>query len=246
MKLSRDIPSLEERLKHVEQRLRTFRIAGALCLLIVVGAVFYALRVHSVRADNAEQVLRVRGLIIEDAQGRPRMLLGAPVPKVTGRKRQDDATGLVIVAENGADRVRMGAPAPSPQVKGQMAQRLSSEAGLVFDDTEGNERGGFGVSDSGRGVLCLDYPASVSREAICMAVLPDQGFAGLVVNAGNGSESERAEMAVLKDGTSLLKLADTEGNERTMFLVQGVSPAHFLVIDPKTKSKTDVLAKWKP
>jgi hypothetical protein len=53
-------------------------------------------------------------------------------------------------------------------------------------------------------------------------------------------------MAVLKDGTSLIKLADTSGNERTMLVVQGESPAQFLVLGPKTKTKLDVLSKTKP
>jgi hypothetical protein len=83
----------------------------------------------------------------------------------------------------------------------------------------------------------------VSREAICMAVLPDQGLAGLAVNAQSGSESERAEIAVLKDGTSRLRLADTDGSERAMLLVQGASPAQLLVLDHKVKTKLDVLLK---
>ena len=41
-------------------------------------------------------------------------------------------------------------------------------------------------------IIPLRFPEAI----FCMAVLPDQGFAGLVVNAENGSESERAEMAV--------------------------------------------------
>ena len=53
-------------------------------------------------------------------------------------------------------------------------------------------------------------------------------------------------MAVLKNGTSLIKLADPNGDERTMLLVPGDSPAQFLVLDPKTKSKVDVLEKFKP
>jgi hypothetical protein len=75
--------------------------------------------------------------------------------------------------------------------------------------------------------------------------LPD-GLAGLIINAPTGDNGERAMMAVLKDGTSLMKLADTSGNERTMLVVQGESPAQFLVLDPKTKTKLDVLSKTKP
>jgi len=238
--------SFERCLTHLEGQVRVLRIVSVLALAFVLVTACLAFRARPASADVTGQVLRVRGLIIEDVQGRPRILLGAPVPKVPGRKRQDDAVGLVIVAENGADRVAIGAPTPSPQIKGQVAQRIAPGAGLVVDDTEGNERGGMAVLDNGRGVLCLDYPSSVSREAICMAVLPEQGFAGLAINAESGSESERAEMAVLKNGTSLVKLADTSGNERTMLVVEGESPAQFLVLDPKTKSKLDMLSKAKP
>lgn len=236
---------LEERLECIERRLHVFRIGAVVGLVVLVGALYVALRVHPVSTDDSGQVLRVRGLIVEDAQGRPRILLGAPVPKIAGRKRQDDATGLILIGENGADRVPIGAPNPAPQIKGLVAKRIAPAAGLVIDDREGNERGGMGVLDNGSGVLCLDY-ASVPRETVCMAVLPDQGFAGLAVNAENGSESERAEMAVLKDGTSLLKLADTDGSERAMLLVQDQSPAQLLVLDPKAKTRLDALAKMKP
>jgi hypothetical protein len=52
-------------------------------------------------------------------------------------------------------------------------------------------------------------------------------------------------MAVLKNGMSLIKLADPNGEERTMLLVPADSLAQFLVLDPKTKSKFDVLEKLK-
>jgi hypothetical protein len=237
--------SLEERVEYLERRLRVFRLAGALGLLGFVLAGYVALRPRSASADGSAQVLRVRGLVIEDAQGRPRILLGAPIPKVAGRKRQDDDTGIVLVGENGADRVAIGAPTPAPQGGGKVQQRISPGAGLVVDDLDGNERAGIGVLDSGRGGICLDYPEPIGRDAICLGVLPE-GLAGLIINAPSGDNGERAMMAVLKDGTSLMKLADTGGNERTMLLVQGESPAQFLVLDPKTKSKMDVLSKIKP
>jgi hypothetical protein len=115
----------------------------------------------------------------------------------------------------------------------------------VVDDPDGNERGGIGVLDNGRAAICLDYPSPIGREAVCLGVLPE-ALAGLVINAPTGDNGERAMMAVLKDGTSLVKLADTGGNERTMLVVQGESPAQFLVLDPKTSSKSDVLSKMKP
>ena len=77
-----------------------------------------------------------------------------------------------------------------------------------------------------------------------MAVVPQFGFAGLTINAPQGSESERAEIAVLKDGTSLLKLADATGTDRAMLIVQNESPAKFLGITPKDSSAVDVGVSW--
>lgn len=172
-------------------------------------------------------------------------MLGAPVPKVSGRRRQEDATGIIVIGENGADRVAIGAPNPAPQIRGQVAKRISPSAGLVFDDTEGNERGGMGALDNDRGVACLDY-AMVPREAICMGVLPDQGFTGLSINGEGSSENERAEIAVTREGLSVLKVADPDGNERAMLLVRDKSQAQLRVLDPSAQTTVDVLAKIKP
>jgi hypothetical protein len=245
MEQHQSVLTAEARIECLERRLRILRFTGALGLLGCFLVGYFAFQPRSASADGSGQVLRVRGLIVEDAQGRPRILIGAPVPKVTGRKREDDDTGIILVGENGADRVAIGSPTPAPQSRGKVGQRNSPGAGLVVDDLDGNERGGIGVLDNGRGVVCLDYPDPIHREAICLGVLPE-GLAGLVINAPTGDNGERAMMAVLKDGTSLMKLADTSGNERSILVVQGESPAQFLVLDPKTKSKLDVLSKIKP
>jgi hypothetical protein len=235
----------EHRIECLERRLQILQLAGALGLISCFVIGYFLSQPRSASADGSGQVLRVRGLVVEDAQGRPRILIGAPVPRVPGRKRQDDDTGIILVGENGADRVAIGIPTPAPQVGGKVSQRIAPSAGLVVDDPDGNERGGIGVLDNGRGAVCLDYPEPIGRDAICLGVLPD-ALAGLIINAPTGDNGERAMMAVLKDGTSLMKLADTSGNERTMLTVQGESPAQFLVLDPKTKSKLDVLSKLKP
>jgi hypothetical protein len=245
MEQHQSVLSTEHRIEFLERRLRIFQLAVALGLLACLPLGYFLLQPRSASADGSGQVLRVRGLIIEDAQGRPRILLGAPVPKVSGRKRQDQDTGIILVGENGADRVAIGIPTPAPQSGGKVGQRISPGAGLVVNDPDGNERGGIGVLDNGRGAVCLDYPEPISRDAICLGVLPE-GLAGLLINAPTGDNGERAMMAVLKDGTSFLKLADTGGNERTMLVVKGESPAQFLVLDPNTKSQLDVLSKIKP
>jgi len=93
------------------------------------------------------------------------------------------------------------------------------------------------VFDNGRVVLGMDYQ---DREAVSLVVTPQEGFAGLIVNADGGSRSERAEIGALKDGTSLLKLADTAGTEQVMLIVREQSPAKFLGINPGANGMLDV------
>ena len=229
------IGMLQESLERVEKRLRLLQTACALATLTLAAVWLCGERARA--EEDPAKILRLRGLIIEDQQGRERILLGAPVPSLPGRKRGDGATGLIVLGENGADRVAVGYPVPDPQVMGKVGRRILPSAGIVASDADGNERGGFGVLDNGRANVCLDYP---TREAICLTVMPQEGFAGLIVNSEQGSRAERAELAVLKDGTSLMKLADTSGMERAMLVVRPHAAAKFLGINPKDESTVDV------
>ncbi len=92
----------------------------------------------------------------------------------------------------------------------------------------------------------LSRGEGVLAERMAIERRATQGFAGLLISAATANNEDRAQIGVLKDGTSLLKLADTNGKDRVMVLVQGDKPARFLVIDPKTKSERDVLSETKP
>lgn len=231
----------DDRLRRLERRMRLFEITALILTLGLTLSIGVGLRPLPAHAEDSSKILRVRGLIVEDESGRARILIGAPVPKVKDRKRTDDAVGLIVLGENGADRVAVGYPIPAPQIEGHVEQRITPASGIEIDDLNGNERGGFGFLDNDRVVLGLDYPG---REAVTLAVVPEWGFAGLTVNAPQGSPSDRAELAVFKDGTSLLKLVDISGTERAMVLVQDESPAKLLGITPKDKSTVDVGVSW--
>ncbi len=212
-------------------------------MALVVLVVTISMAVGTGRGQpRSSDVLRVRGLIIEDRDGRERILLGAPVPKVTGRKRADDVTGLVVLGDKGADRVQIG-NVGGPQIRGVLKQRKSGSVGITVNDPNGDERGGFGVLDNGRVVLGLDY---AEREAVSLFVMPDEGFAGLKVAGEHGAGFERIGLVVNnKTGKALMKLADTNDSERMMVEVEGQTPARLLVIDPTT-GRRDVLEKLRP
>ena len=151
---------LEHRIAHLEAELG--RVTG-----------------RSVAEARDAPVLRVRGIIVEDERGRPRILVGAPVQEEPARKRIDATTALVVLDERGIDRVIVGF-VPDQQVQGQVEPRGTAVAGVGINDQDGNERGGFGIFDaSGNVGMGLDYPGG--REAVSLFVMRN-GLAGFAVN----------------------------------------------------------------
>src|SRR5205807_7390696 len=134
--------SLQHQLVRLKRRFVVLQVAWLLTAAFSV-AVFAGLSSSSATDDQKTDVLRVRGLIIVDEKGRERILLGAPVPKTTGRKRQDDATGMLVLGEDGADRVAVGYT-PDPQILGKVVKRISPSAGINFMDKNGMNRAGSG------------------------------------------------------------------------------------------------------
>jgi hypothetical protein len=140
-------------------RLLTFLSLAGLIVAVVVAAT--TLLPTSVSANDAVQILHARGIVIEDDHGRPRLLLGAPIPRVEGRKRRDDLTnGIVLVEENGADRLVVG-DAIEAQVQGNVGKRKDTgrASGFWINDASGNERGGY-ITTGDDALLTLDYRSS--------------------------------------------------------------------------------------
>ena len=165
---------LETRINQLERMLRRFQIGAVIVVVAVVAAAYLYFDANRVSADEAAKILRVRGLIIEDAQGHERILIGAPAPTVPGRRRQEETTGLIVLGENGADRIVVGF-APDPQSEGRIGRRIGTGPGIAINDKDGNERGGFGMMDNdGRVSLGLDYPSGIGGEAVTLSVLPNE------------------------------------------------------------------------
>jgi hypothetical protein len=167
------MPDSQDRLSRIQRQLR---VTEVLCLICLLGLMFqsWALsRPHAVMAQEQDKVLRVRGITIEDAQGRPRILLGAPVAKVEGRKDQEDIYGLIVLGENGADRVIVCYPLPGPQRQGEAA------GGVLLNDARGAERGGYVADDNGEVVLTLD---GTKDEAIKLGVDPTKPLSWIAIN----------------------------------------------------------------
>ena len=130
------LTELQRRILVLEARERTLRFG-------CVGLVMLTAALTSLPGSQAQQPagpLRVRGLIVEDAGGRDRIVLGAPMPGSSGR------------------------------------------SGIRINDSNGVERMGLSLTESGSIVLGLDAPVGTgddrNRERITL-VADDKGGAAL-------------------------------------------------------------------
>ena len=128
-------------------------------------------------AQPASEVIHAKGIVIEDAGGRPRLLIGAPVPLIQGR-RSDVTTSIVVRDSAGHDRVILGEE-PNPIVGGKILPRIGSSWGIGLFNSSGDERGGLVNFDQGRSAIALDR---ASGDGIGMLVDEKENFAGLLMN----------------------------------------------------------------
>lgn len=158
-------------------------------------------------------LIRAKGIIIEDENGKDRILIGAPVPYSKDRVRTDtnlvrkyfageiypkdpnqymewykkyrhSAFGMVVMNEKGIDVMQAGDQLSDPNV----GRRIFLPTGILLNNQKGLEVGGFGTHtfDDGRSgvALGLDDPGN-GREAFHALVLSD-GTRALILQDANG------------------------------------------------------------
>jgi hypothetical protein len=184
----------DSRIVRLEREVRLLKLyaSGLTAALLVAATV--ALR------PQPPEVIRARGLVIEDQAGRERILIGAPIPPAKHRVRTDLARaektwaarypdpkqymeyykgywhsmhGMLVLDESGFDRVAVGDSTPDPNI----GKRLGPGTGIQINDQQGYERSGYSllnVDGKNRVVLGLDTRRG---EAVTLAV-HDGGHAG--------------------------------------------------------------------
>lgn len=168
------------------QRQVTRLRAGLLVTGLLLAALAVAWWLTRSRNDTGK-LIRTQGIVIVDAQGHDRILIGAPVPASASRTRKDDASdGIVFLGATGADRLALG-QMPSPVINGKTYPRIGDgdNYGTALYDKQGNERGGMAFLGMGRVVIGLDRAAPLS-DAIGLMVDDKDGFAGMIVNYADG------------------------------------------------------------
>lgn len=196
-----------ERIQRLERKVRMLSMY-ATGLTLVVGV----LGVSAFSAQRSQGVLRARGLIIEDAKGRERILLGAPIPYAKNRVRTDTARarqewstrypdsirvkymgaynrlwhsmhGLLVLDENGFDRIGIGDSMPDPNI----GRRIGAGTGLAINNSKGYERGGYGMTVvNGHERIVVGLDSKQGPEGLAL-VLDDAGRVQVMVRQGEKS-----------------------------------------------------------
>jgi hypothetical protein len=223
------LEEMQRRTHRLEQKLRLFQslfALGFVALLVYACAAMPRAEAAQPGRTLASEVLRVRGLIIVDGEGRERIAIGAPWPSLEGRRSEAQGVGMLIVDQHGVDRINVASPAPDPPGGGQ---RIAPANGLTFYDQRGNERGGVGYLDNGRSVLVLDNDdgegagifsftngyvgVGIMKEGQFRAVMdfdPETQGTRFVMNDSVGRA--RARLSVPASGVPAWELLDEDGN----------------------------------
>ncbi|HMS04082.1 MAG TPA: hypothetical protein PKE51_13955, partial [Gemmatimonadaceae bacterium] len=197
-----DLRSRLERLEHAHRRAKRQLASLATVTVLALAGLF-------VRVTTPPEIVRARGLVIEDAEGRDRILMGAPIPASAHRVRTNDslvrtywastfadpeqymgwyrnyrhsADGIVIMNEAGFDRVLLG----DRLADSNLGRRMFEAAGITWNDARGFERGGGGVNTledgTSRAVFGLD---DADGEAVHLIAAED-GTKALTIGGANG------------------------------------------------------------
>lgn len=209
----------DKRIERLERNIRSLRTAVLLLVLIIIGGSSVAML-----SNGKGNILRVQGLIVEDAEGNPRILIGAPFPEVKERKREDRTAGILILDEKGIDRIAIGSPTPNPQIKGTVVKRMSPATGIQINELNGNERSGYGIMNSGSVVLGMDYE---SGEGLGLFISKELGYAGVLINGDKKPPNNQRVFigtSLKKESPGFLVLNDNNGTMYTHFEMKDGTP----------------------
>ena len=139
---------LSQRIDRMQRNYNRLLVVLATLVLAVVAAALAKPAWAQPRKNM--NILRARGVVIEDSNGVARVVLGAPTSRhgtVAGERVRIPVYGMLVNDEKGRPRIAISSPEPDPISQGKVVQRRMRAHGITFHDQEGNERGGLGYGD---------------------------------------------------------------------------------------------------
>jgi hypothetical protein len=198
------IDEIASRLERAERRVR-WLTTGMVSIAVLSAGLLVGC--ETVGGDERGDVVTARGLVIVDAEGRQRLVLGAPLASASEDARLAGTTGITVLDSAGRLVTSLGMNNPLIHPDGSAGERRGTSYGMTFyDPRTGQERGGIGAFDDGRANVCLDW-AGVEREAACMSVWADDQYAAVILNGTPAEETifDRVVLYVGSDGTGRIK-----------------------------------------
>lgn len=179
-----------------------------------------------------DAVLRARGLVITDAAGGDRIVIGAPMSNASDDAKLAEAIGVAVLDSLGRLNVALGAQNPLVLEGGRVGARIAGSAGLtIYDPRDGKERGGMGAFEDGRANVCLDY-GEAQKEAACLSVAPADQYAAVILNGTPGEpQFDRVVMYAGADGSGSIKVFGGGENNGGILFRAGKGLPEALVFD---------------
>ncbi len=210
--------------KEIAALKRKSRLLQAILLLIVV----YLLVSGWIGNRNKGRFERVTAneIVVRDSDGHDRIILSPQIVASQTRLRSDTLEGILILDRNGTDRVLLGAT-PTIQSEGTIMKRVDNSVpwGFAFNDSLGNERGGFGYYDS-RGLVSFGMD-NRSGEGLTMFVADGNLYGqkvGLVMQQENAGQA--VYLGASQEGQTMLNL-DAPGKGRISLSIDSMAGVSF-------------------
>jgi hypothetical protein len=196
---------MQNEIQSLKRQVAMLRWYALVSILFIIAVSLYSFERPAQKFD----VIRAKGIVIEDSAGRDRILIGAPIPESKYRVRTDtamvrkhwagnfgnpdqymewykkyynSADGMVVMNEEGFDRVLIGDKLADPNTGNRMFQA----AGILWNDKHGWEKGGAGVNSTSdgksRSIIGVD---NANGEAVHLMALED-GTNALAVQSEEG------------------------------------------------------------
>jgi len=227
-----DLELLRHRVSVLERRGKW--LSACLLVLAAVGL--------TAAIRPSAEVLRARGLVITDANGRDRVVLGAPMRDASADTKLAETVGIVVLDSLGRLNVAVGANNPLVFADGRTGTRIAAAAGLtIYDPRNGGERGGLGAFADGRANMCIDW-GSKGKEAACVAVAPGDQYAAVLLNGTpDQPQFDRVGLFAGADGIGVVKAFGGGANNGGVSIKAGKGPATITVFDSTGKALGDAL-----
>jgi len=119
-----------ERLEQLERFVRNTKMLLLVCTIVAVVVIVFGK--HALASSPDEKILHLRGIVIEDATGHPRMLIGAPVSN-KDRKAARRCHGTCSLGKRRNRRLTIGT-ADYDQKNGALQHRIANGVGVLLND----------------------------------------------------------------------------------------------------------------